>query len=329
MQKLYAGALRKLTSPPSRILIGVAFVMSIVLGACSPTTITETITITPPPETVTITPSATPTTTPTLTLPPPYAGLENPFLWDDTLAHEDGSVIFQESCAICHVSKEDIPALGVEFGVFDYRQNLEEGPDFYFWTVSEGRPETPMPPWGSILSEEERWQVLTYIWSLGGTVPAPVAEAPAPVAEEPAPVAEEPAPVITGDPTTGQYIFQENCQTCHNIGGGILIGPDLEGVTEKRWESWLKIQIQSPSVHRAQNDPVAMANLAEFSMPMPDLGLTEQQVAAVIAYLKTGETGRAANPVKYTPTLVIGLLAMLGITLIGLAAGTKRVEVRP
>ena len=204
MQKLYAGALRKLTSPPSRILIGVAFVMSIVLGACSPTTITETITITPPPETVTITPSATPTTTPTLTLPPPYAGLENPFLWDDTLAHEDGSVIFQESCAICHVSKEDIPALGVEFGVFDYRQNLEEGPDFYFWTVSEGRPETPMPPWGSILSEEERWQVLTYIWSLGGAVgPEPVVE-PEP-AVEPEPVVEpepavEPEPVVEPEP---------------------------------------------------------------------------------------------------------------------------------
>jgi uncharacterized repeat protein (TIGR02543 family) len=32
-----------------------------------------------------------------------------------------------------------------------------------------------MPPWGSAISEEERWQVLTYIWSLGGAVTAPTA----------------------------------------------------------------------------------------------------------------------------------------------------------
>ncbi len=104
-------------------------------------------------------------------VPPPYAGLENPFPWDDASVQQAGKVIFQESCAACHVATEDVPALGPEFGVVDYRQSLEERADFYFWTVSEGRLDKAMPPWGPSLSEEERWQVLTYIWSLGGGVP--------------------------------------------------------------------------------------------------------------------------------------------------------------
>ncbi len=127
----------------------------------------------------------------------------------------------------------------------------------------------------------------------------------------------------------GEAVFGQTCTICHTIGRGALVGPDLQGVTERREESWLKVHIQSPSVHRAQNDPIAMANLETFKFRMPDLGLTEQQVEAVIAYLKTGETGPAAIPAKYIPTLVIGLLAIVGITLIGLVAGTKRVEVRP
>jgi cytochrome c1 len=100
------------------------------------------------------------------------------------------------------------------------------------------------------------------------------------------------------------------------------------GVTERREESWLKVQIQFPSVQLEQNDPIAMALLEEFGLPMPDLGLTEQQVEAVIAYLETAETEPTAIPAKYIPTLVIGILAIVGITLIGLIAGTKRVEVR-
>ncbi len=296
MQKLSAVALWKLISHPGMILIGVALVMLIVL-------------------------SGVVLAQEEIEVPPPYAGLENPFPWDDTSAQEAGMAVFQEFCAACHVATEDVPALGPDFSAVDYRQSLEERADFYFWTVSEGRLEKAMPPWGAFLSEEARWQVLTYIWSLGGAGPTPTPTS----TTTPTPT---PTPGITGDPTTGRDIFQEKCQVCHSIGAGKVVGPDLMGVTERREESWLKVQIQSPSVHLEQNDPIAMALLEEFRLPMPDLGLTEQQVEAVIAYLKTAEAGQADIPDKYIPTLVVGILAIVGITLIGRIAGTKRVEVR-
>lgn len=127
----------------------------------------------------------------------------------------------------------------------------------------------------------------------------------------------------------GKEVFGQRCTACHTIGRGAAVGPDLQGVTTRRQESWLKIQIQSPSVHRAQNDPISKANLEKFGMSMPDLGLSEEQVEAVIAYLKTAETAPAATPALYAPTLAIGVLVIAGLTLIGLMAGTKRVEVRP
>lgn len=127
----------------------------------------------------------------------------------------------------------------------------------------------------------------------------------------------------------GKEIFSRSCTVCHTMGRGALVGPDLQGVTKRREESWLRVQIKSPSVHRAQKDPIAIANLGKFGIPMPDLGLTEQQVEAVIAYLKTAEIAPVARPAQYIPTLAISVLAIVGLTLIGLIAGTKKVEVRP
>ncbi len=127
----------------------------------------------------------------------------------------------------------------------------------------------------------------------------------------------------------GKAIFGQNCSTCHTMGRGVLVGPDLQGVTAKREESWLRVQIKAPSVLRAQNDPIARSNFEKFGIRMPDLGLTEQQVEAVIAYLKTAEPAPVSTPAQYFPTLAIGMLAIVGLTLIGLIAGTKRVEVRP
>jgi mono/diheme cytochrome c family protein len=127
----------------------------------------------------------------------------------------------------------------------------------------------------------------------------------------------------------GQAMFGQRCAVCHTIGGGVLIGPDLQGVTERRAESWLRVHIQSPSIQRAENDPIAKALLEQFRVPMPDLGLTEQQVEAVTAYLKTTQRAPVAKPALYIPTLAMGALAIVVFTLIGLVVGTKRVEVGP
>lgn len=99
--------------------------------------------------------------------PPPYAGLRNSFPWDDASVQEAGQGLYQRSCLGCHGAGGSNIG-GADFSTADYSQNLEERPDFYFWILSEGRINLGMPPFKSSLSEEQRWQVMTYLWSLGG-----------------------------------------------------------------------------------------------------------------------------------------------------------------
>ncbi len=103
--------------------------------------------------------------------PPPYDGLKNPFPWSDASVQEAGEGLYQTSCLGCHGADGNNIA-GADFSAAGFSQSLEERPDFYFWLMSEGRLDKGMPPFKSSLSEEQRWQVLTYLWSLS-TAAAP------------------------------------------------------------------------------------------------------------------------------------------------------------
>ena len=84
----------------------------------------------------------------------------------------------------------------------------------------------------------------------------------------------------------GKELFQsKGCVACHTIGDGKLSGPDLQGVTERREEEWLKKWIKSPDT-MVFSDPIAKELLAEYMVPMPNQGLTDQEVIEIISYLK-------------------------------------------
>jgi mono/diheme cytochrome c family protein len=103
--------------------------------------------------------------------PPPYTSLKNPFPWSDASVQEAGEGLYQQYCLSCHGAKGNNLA-GSDFSAADYPQRMEERPDFYFWILSEGKLDKGMPPYKFSLSEQQRWQVLTYLWSLG-TAAAP------------------------------------------------------------------------------------------------------------------------------------------------------------
>jgi len=131
---------------------------------------------------------------------------------------------------------------------------------------------------------------------------------------------------------SGEQIFQSRCTACHTIGKGKLVGPDLAGVTSRREESWLIRQIKEPDSLVAENDPVAMQLLQEANgVPMVSLGLSDAEVAAVIAYLKAIEQQAEVAtglPSEYLPTVIVSIALLIGLTSVGLIVGRKKVDVR-
>ena len=89
-----------------------------------------------------------------------------------------------------------------------------------------------------------------------------------------------------GQASDGETLFKEKCVACHTIGGGDLVGPDLAGVTERASNEWLANWLTAPDQMLAAGDPVATELFNKYNkIPMPNLGLTPDQVASLIAYL--------------------------------------------
>lgn len=94
----------------------------------------------------------------------------------------------------------------------------------------------------------------------------------------------------------GQALFVKACASCHTIGQGVLVGPDLGGVTARRDRAWLSQFLQAPNKMRAKKDPIAVALSAQFpGVMMPNLGLSESDVGDLLAYLDV-RTARLAAP---------------------------------
>ncbi len=85
----------------------------------------------------------------------------------------------------------------------------------------------------------------------------------------------------------GAQIFKTNCVSCHTIGGGRLIGPDLEGVTKKRKTDWLKKWINSSSELIASGDPDAIAIFEEYNkVAMQSFYFSDEDMDALLAFLE-------------------------------------------
>jgi protein SCO1 len=94
---------------------------------------------------------------------------------------------------------------------------------------------------------------------------------------------------ISGD-QPGQALFLKACSSCHTVGQGDLVGPDLRGMTERRELSWLIRYLKNPDVLRAKKDPVALALDAKYKgVSMPNLGLSDSDSEDLIAYVRAQE----------------------------------------
>ena len=52
--------------------------------------------------------------------------------------------------------------------------------------------------------------------------------------------------------------FRQSCMSCHTVGGGRLVGPDLKNVEERQNREWLVGFIMDPKGVLAGGDPYAL-----------------------------------------------------------------------
>ena len=83
----------------------------------------------------------------------------------------------------------------------------------------------------------------------------------------------------------GKKIFKDNCKVCHKIKKR-YIGPSLAGVTERRTPEWIMNMIMDPKGMVA-NNALAKELLAEYSAPMANQNMTEDQARAILEYFRT------------------------------------------
>jgi len=101
--------------------------------------------------------------------------------------------------------------------------------------------------------------------------------------------------------------FRKSCMSCHTIGAGRKVGPDLKGLGQRRPHDWSSRFIQLPSALLDGGDAPAAALLREYNgTRMPDLGVTAAEAQALLKliddYTAAGKTlGTAAISRPATP----------------------------
>jgi mono/diheme cytochrome c family protein len=84
---------------------------------------------------------------------------------------------------------------------------------------------------------------------------------------------------------TGEELFALKCSMCHKVEER-YIGPALNDVLQRRTPEYVMNMILNP-VEMTQKHPEARKLLAEFSAPMADQSLTQEETRAILEYLRT------------------------------------------
>lgn len=204
------------------------------------------------------------------------------------LSAQDGEKLFKTSCTACHKLTSDRlvgPGLaGVTekrskewlMGFIKNSQEMIANGDKDAVAIFEEYNKVPMP--AHPFSDEELAAIIDYMAN---------PEASSEKKEEPKEAATADADAEV-DPLVleGQKLFKNNCKACHSVGTDKVVGPGLQGISDKRSHEWLVKWIQNSADLIASGDPQAVAIFEEYNkVPMPAQPVSKEDIKAILAYI--------------------------------------------
>lgn len=100
--------------------------------------------------------------------------------------------------------------------------------------------------------------------------------------------------------------FEKKCSSCHTIGQGDDIGPDLKDVTKRRDKVWLYRFVRESQSMIQEGDPLANELFNKFrKKKMPDQQLSDSEMEELFKFIESGKSSGAGatyrSVVKATP----------------------------
>jgi protein SCO1/2 len=110
------------------------------------------------------------------------------------------------------------------------------------------------------------------------------------------------AQAVPANISKAKFLFESRCASCHTVGGGDRIGPDLAGVTQRRNQVWLERYLKEPEKVLAEGDVTAKALFEKYNrVNMPNLNLGVDDVSSLLAFLSAqSDPVPAANGFRQT-----------------------------
>jgi mono/diheme cytochrome c family protein len=82
--------------------------------------------------------------------------------------------------------------------------------------------------------------------------------------------------------------FELKCSGCHSVGRGVVVGPDLAGVTSRHAPVWLHSFIRSSQGMVKKGDTAAKTLFGKFGKVMPDHDFTDEQIDGLLKFIAAG-----------------------------------------
>jgi cytochrome c oxidase cbb3-type subunit III len=190
---------------------------------------------------------------------------KNPFAGDVNAA-KVGESQFRANCAFCHGLGARGGGRGPDLTRAQKRHGNADGD--LFRTINQGVPGTAMPPNGATqqgvgMTDDEIWQVITYIRSVQKKAPA----------------------VVAGNAGHGKELFfgSANCATCHMVQGkGGRLGPDLTTTGSARSTEYLVESVRNPNRRLAQGISEAMKEFSQEYLTATVVDLQGEKYLGVV-----------------------------------------------